>query len=335
MNKDQIIDWLKAMGCKVPLSQNRGGWVLSDCPRGWAHDNGHSAAEVFGVKIEPNVPMCNCFSCGYGGDLGKLLVEMKHRNKTSPTGKEYDFKTANNLIMTAEEEFDLDLSGPSFEEKLFSKKNQLYPFDEDWLASFMPALNSKIARDYLKTRNVPPEIIEAFDMRFDSDQGRICFPVRDFKNVLVGFHGRAIKASTQPRYRMYANAPQPDGHNNPIVWLGEAWVDFNKPMVVVEGPFDMAQVARVYRNITSPLFANPSVAKIERMADALDVVTILDRGKAGDLGRARFSNALPNHNVVHLQPPEHRKDPGIMTTEELVELLADYVKIDESEIIWS
>ena len=165
------------------------------------------------------------------------------------------------------------------------------------------------AKKYLAERAVTPASAEQLDLRADTDQRRICFPVRDFKRRLVGLHGRAVDAHTEPRYRMYLQA----GKNNPIVWLGEDWVDLNQPIVVVEGPFDLASVKRVYDNVVSPLFVNPSFAKMKRMTDALEWVTLYDRGAGGDAGRDKVSKLLGHdHVITHLHPPKGRKDPGEM-----------------------
>ena len=141
----------------------------------------------------------------------------------------------------------------------------------------MPVADYAPAMDYLATRPVSPALAAALDLRADTAEGRVCFPVRDFQGVLRGLHGRAIAGGTSPRYRMYSQA----GRNNPLIWLGEHWVDRTRPVVVVEGPFDLASVYRVYRNVASPLFANPPAEKILRMADALEQITFLDQRQGG------------------------------------------------------
>lgn len=123
---------------------------------------------------------------------------------------------------------------------------------------------------------------------------------------------------------MYTHAKR----NNPIVWLGETWIDQTKPIVVVEGPFDLTSVFRAYRNVTSPLFCNPPLEKIMRMSDALEWNTFFDRGRGGDSGRAKVDQALSaDHVVTHLPPPKGSKDPGEMSFDEIVEILAPVVQL--------
>lgn len=326
MTKSDVVEWLLAVGAVVPVAQGRGGWIVSNCPFGnWRHDHGKSGEDAFGVRLDPGLPFCNCFSCGYHGDAADATIELRHLEKQSPSGIDRDFGRAAELVEKADKEFVLNLDGPGVEEAL-ALKTLMHPFDEDWLDSFGPVLDFKKARAYLTQRNSPSEVLEAMDVRWDSDQERICFPIRDFKGRFMGLHGRTIHPNVEPRYRMY----NPKGNTNPLIWLGESWIDVDKPILIVEGPFDVVSAARVYRNICSPLFANPSFDKIRRMGDCLEVVTLLDRGKAGDQGRHRFEKSLPGSKVINLVPPDGIKDPGVATVDELVDMLGTFLDLDET-----
>jgi hypothetical protein len=234
------------------------------------------------------------------------------------------FKDANALIDAAEAEAELNLDVPDIEEMLFGKKEGLHVYPDWWLSSFAPVAGVGWAEDYLAQRAVSPAMALALDLRADLSQKRICFPVRGFTGQLLGLHGRAVDEADPMRYRMYLHAKR----NNPIVWLGESWIDRTRPIVVVEGPFDLASVLRVYDNVTCPLFVNPSADKIKRMSDALEWITLYDRGKGGDTGRAKVSRVLYRDHVVHhLQPPPGRKDPGVMSAQEVADLLKPFVKL--------
>jgi 5S rRNA maturation endonuclease (ribonuclease M5) len=323
VNKEQTLSWLGLVGAKPSPEQNRTGWVISSCPLGrWAHDHGKSNPAAFAAKLEPGDAFCNCFSCGFHGAQTDLVVELHRLNKLDPGPNKLDLGAAVQLISQAEEGIELELDGPDIEQVLFDKAQpHIYP--ENWLRSFPPPI-TKWATEYLIKRSVLPIIAEALDLRIDTNQRRICFPVRDFKDRLRGLHGRAVDADNPLRYRMYPY----HGQTNPEIWLGEHYVELDKPIVVVEGPLDLTSVARVYQNVVSPLFANPSVAKLQRMADAPEWITLLDHGKGGDTGRARISKAMPKHLVTHLLPPEGSKDPGQMSADELIELLEPHVELD-------
>jgi hypothetical protein len=318
------MEFLQTVGVTNANRYKRTGWVISACPLGpWNHENGKSSPEVFGVKIENGDPHCSCFACGYHGTLGSLAQRMIGLNKVQPR-IEAKWGHANQLVWEAEETQEFDFDIPGIEDVLAAKKEGLHEFPAWWLGGFPPAWDVAWARDYLQSRDVPLIVAAALDIRCDPDQRRVCFPVRDFGCKLVGLHGRALDENAEPRYRMYTHAKK----NNPIAWLGENWIDLTKPIVVVEGPFDLANVKRVYDNVASPLFATPSFDKLKRMSDALEWITLFDRGAGGDAGRARVTKALREDHVIHhLHPPKGRKDPGEMKVAELTEILSPLVPL--------
>lgn len=317
MSVERTVKILRLLGSDVSNLQNRTGWTLGTCPLApWQHDSGIDKNPSFGARRTGANPHVNCFSCGFGGTLVDLAHTIDHKNKTDPK-IDLDRKALHELLNQIEETFELDLDYPDIEQLLFGKTQAPYVFPSWWLDSFPSYAQIAEAKTYLQEREVSAQIAKFLDLRSDTQQHRVCFPVRNFAHELMGLHGRAIYKETEPRYRMYTQK----GHNNPLVWLGESWVDLSKPIVVVEGPFDVAAVLRVYPNVVSPLFANPSSEKLSRMADALEWVTLLDRGKAGDLGRNKISHVLSKDHVVeHLFMPEGRKDPGECSVEELKEL---------------
>jgi hypothetical protein len=320
---EKIVEFLSCLGVPHANKGKRTGNVVSRCPLGpWKHEGGQSSPEVFGVKIEQGDPKANCFACGFKGSLGLLMHKVRSENKLSPSGLVYDFKRANELLEEAEasQEFDFDI--PGIEERLAAGKKGLHEFPAWWLETFPSVQEALPAMSYLHKRGVTPAIAEQLDLRWDPAQQRICFPVRDFNGVLRGLHGRAIHEKTDPRYRMYTQA----GTNNPIVWLGESWVDLDKPILVVEGPFDLASVLRVYPNSVTPLFASPSDAKLKRMGDAMEWFTFFDNGTGGDNGRARVDKLFgKDHVIKHVVPPTHRKDPGECGVNDLLTCLVDLV----------
>lgn len=314
-------EFLKGLGCTVPQHQPRTGWVLSDCPLGpWRHTDGKSSAKVFGLRLSDG--HCKCFACDWAGSAEELVGDIYALSRPSLFSKTVippliaiDYKAVKSLLSS----FELtEPDWPTLDQKLLKQKASLHVFPEEWLESFPEALGVGWASKYLQGRGVPPQVVMDLDLRADTKQKRVCFPVRDFKKRLVGLHGRAVEPDVDPRYRMYLHAKR----NNQIAWLGESWVDFAQPIVVVEGPFDLAAVRTVYANVVSPLFANPSYDKIKRMSAASTWITFLDHGTGGDHGREKIEKAIgKDHIVHHVKPPEDIKDPGEMTPQQIYETL--------------
>lgn len=312
---------MKLIGCNPPMAQSRAGWTIGHCPlRPWLHEG---KGLTFACKDEFGDAHTTCFACDWHGSMTKLVVRMQELN-AQEHHVDVKWQDAFQAIIDSEADHNTLADHPTMEDIVFGGAKKITVFPEWWLDTFPKWRDVKFARDYLKQRGVADQLADQLDLRVDSVEMRVCFPIRDFAGRLVGLHGRAIDAKQEPRYRMYLYAKK----NNPLVWLGESYVDTERPILVVEGPFDVASVLRVYDNSVSPLFATPSQEKISRMADAREWVTLLDRGKGGEAGRKKISKSLgKTHVITHLAPPAHRKDPGEMTEAELVELLSPHLHL--------
>jgi DNA primase len=323
MNKDRALVLLNAISRQVPAQQSRSGWLTASCPlEHWTHDNGVDRNPSFGLNLEKPDPFLNCFSCGAHGSATEWLYEIAHRRKKDPDQHfTADIQTAMTMIQESINEAPSIEGLPSYDEMYAQGEVELVWFPEHWIDSFPSVLHVVWARKYLHERGVSMPLAMALDLRADTNQKRVCFPIRDFDSVHRGLHGRAVVAGVEPRYRMYTYEKQ----TNPIVWYGENWLDPQKPVLVVEGPFDVASALRVYDNVVSPLFANPSYVKIERLGMVEDWVTCLDTGKGGESGREKFTKALQGYNLKHLVP--EKKDPGSMTEDELRELLDPHLPL--------
>jgi DNA primase len=316
VKKEPVVEFLKAVGAAVPQHQPRNGWVISDCPLGpWKHKEGKSAPTVFGARLDDGV--CKCFACGWAGQPFDLLLDLKRLVKLTGKGA-INFKAAMDAVLTLDEESEFEPKWQTLDQRLAVTKKELHEFPAWWLDSFPFWSQISAAVAYLGERNVYAEVADFLDLRFDTTEKRVCFPVHDFSGKLMGLHGRAIQKGVEPRYRMYTQG----GENNPIIWLGERWVDPDYPIVVVEGPFDLAAVMAVYPNVVTPLFSNPSFDKIRRMAHVKEWVTFLDRGAGGDAGREKIDLVLGgDHSISHVLPIDGSKDPAEMTRESIKHVL--------------
>lgn len=248
-----------------------------------------------------------CFSCGFTGDMGDLLWEMRGLGYSIP-------KSAAGFVGSEMAQAPMSWSDQLLQglrkEAEVSRPTVLapVPFNEQWLDGFERAYTSigEQVHPYLTGRQVSWCTAESLDLRYDRVQRRICFPVRGFDGNLYGLHGRAIDNSISPRYRMY----RCDGHTNSSVWLGEEWVNFDRPVVVAESVFDLARVYEVYRNVVSPLTAALSKAKMGRLKNASGVVTLFDADIAGRRACKYLENELAGVSVTHATLPVGIADAG-------------------------
>jgi hypothetical protein len=323
MNKSSLEKFLAAMGWKAKSWSL--DWVTVSCPFAkWRHQKGTDNNPSFGLSITPGGhSWSHCFACNYHNDLSTMVYELRHLHGDE-TKQLFNLKAALQLI--ASEEEDAIEEAFDFSKQILSDQDDGdNPFPQWWVDSFPSALESGQALSYLHSRSVPVPVVQALDLRWDGLQKRVCFPVRDYKKQVRGLHGRAIFKGIEPTYRMYVFQQK----NNPIVWLGEHWIDPEKPIVVTESCFDLASVYRVYRNVICPLTASLSEAKIKRLQklDGFHYVTMFDGDKAGQQAEKKFKAVLKPPIYKRVLLPEET-DPGEMSTTEIMDRLADHVDFD-------
>lgn len=298
-----------------------GSWVQAACPLApWQHKSGRDSHPSFAVKVEPEAESpYNCFSCGGGPDLLTLVQALAAHGATAPR---YDLKTA---VALAVEDGDRPIRFTVKEWGAEADAEEYVTLPEPWLATFMPAAQSPRAMRYLKSRDVPDSVITFLDLRYDTEKDAVCFPIRDAEGVLCALRGRRLRPKGDaPKYHVYGDAK---GRRNTAVWYGEAWLDFDKPVLMVESVFDVASALRVYRNVCAPMTAGFSERRAARLKQAIEVVTVFDADPAGDKARARASQRLPGARVTHLYPPAGHKDVGDMSVADLRELLSGKLRL--------
>lgn len=319
MDSASIVQFLGHLRAKHV--QVRGKWVQCSCPLApWLHD-GKDDRPSFAVRVEPDKESYfNCFVCK-SGKLGQLLVELQYR-KAWNLG--YEIVPAWNLLeIEAAQKLNLHVKEWGAEQPDLTE----YVFPEEWLAQFEPAWGVPMAREYLIRRDVSEEIATFLDIRWDRSRLTVCFPIRNGDGELVSLRGRRVMPSDIP-YHVYRMMKE----ETPVVsWLGEHTVNWDKPVLLVESVFDVASVLRVYPNVLAPLSVGINQQRVKRIAKASEIVTMFDQGKGGDKAREIIQRYMGSAFIVHVMPS--KKDPGVMTEDELRDELGPALKLLPAAII--
>ncbi len=328
MNAEQIRSFCQILGAKIGPSKRK-GWVEICCPLAeFRHPKGRDRTPSFGIQLAPGRPSkAHCFSCGFSGTPGDIILELRHR-KGRNSG--IDFKTAYALAETDENLAGMEMQYAEQEPDDVVKKPVHY-FPEKWLGTFPHCEEIEEGLEYCASRATPLSVIKKLDLRYDPLEQRVCFPVRDFDGALVGLHGRMIvsKKKYKPRfpgdeylkYRMYVHAKQ----NNPVFWLGEEWVDLDKPVVVTESVFDLSRVFEVYQNVVCPLTADFSAEKAKRLRGASYLITLFDGDLAGRKGTVKLKRNLREVRFSNIALDEG-VDPGECSPKLIKELLNPFIQ---------
>ena len=168
------------------------------------------------------------------------------------------------------------------------EQKEFYYFPESCLTSFTPVSNVPKALQYIESREVDPEVAIALDMRFDTAKNMLCFPMRDFESHdITGMRGRNIDPTCHSKDKHHWYQYFVDNNGEKICcgdsrdpWMNEDRIDFKKPVVVVEGIFDLLKVASFYTNVIA--IGNKTVAgsKLARIKHVHSLVWLTDHGAA-------------------------------------------------------
>jgi hypothetical protein len=216
--------------------------------------------------------------------------------------------------------------------------------DVSALSPLAPKGVAQLGYDYLVGRGVPgerlDELITRFDLRFDEQERRVVFPVRDGGRDL-GYTARAIDARQRKRWLSY---PVEGGHKTTIYDADRVQHGGNT-LFVVEGPFDALMVTAAIQpgnnSVATAFFGSlPTDAQLALVVAAVPfyrmVYMMLDANVWGRCRRlAREVGKLagvPNVGAINIG--FENRDPGATRFEELQRLVAFASASWAPEIHW-
>ncbi len=282
-----------------------------------------------------------CYSCSEYGDLEILPYEMIYWARKNP--EEFSASYVKERAAKALEYLlDYQIEGATVSAvtvDLFAAK-EFSPYSEAWLSSYPPALQNPSVTKYLYSRGLSDEIIVELDIRAYSHNQYLYagFPYRNIEGVLAGMRGRGIdddyeysdEANEKRGWKLLKHRPiKPIDFesNESLVWYREDRLDLTKPVLIVEGQFDVASILPLYRNVTCLFTSNASPIKLSFFNDSAGVIILLDNDKDGSpahekiiKSRQTMGKYFTTQKTKYLQAfyPKGCKDAGEMSPDNLV-----------------
>ncbi len=335
MTEENIAALLHHLG--VDNGELFGDWYRASCPLAFArHKRGKDESPSFGVFHNPTGRSgFNCFGCNIKGHtLDALLTELHYyaARKELPPGISFNLSEAYKIV---EAENEIGYAGSEWE-KPEVKLKDFEAFPQWWLDSFPTVAKFEPAMAYLKSRGVPAKLWQHFHLRYDSSRKMLGFPFFNRDGKLAGMRGRDIRpGSNFPHYDYKWNQI----NNTQLILLGEHEIDYLKPLVIIEGQFDYANVyANAYRNVVSNLTASLSEPKLKKLELAVELIGMWDDDEAGAIANAICEQRFKNYHRMDWTPmgkyrqteedKDKFRDPGECNRLQLRELLGPYVKLD-------
>lgn len=319
MSKNFLVSLLDKLGVPKEDLVFSDKWVNFQCLFGHLHSSGKDNSPSAGIYLE-SPHSYNCFGCKTKGTLRKIVIQLKtERPKMS-----VDWDGVLSMIDTNVETDTLRV--PPVDQDEASLTPTIYP--DYWLENFEDAYTELEVHPYLLSRGVPPTTAKLLDIKYDPVRDRVMFPIRDRFYRLLGAQGRSL-GSNGLRYYCYPH-PLSNKVENKFALIGEERVEPLYPLVVTEGPFDMASVARLYPNVVCTMTSGASKLRLRRLLTlASEFVIFYDSGNAGEVGATDLSRALKSHGkkFVFLDPSDYgAEDPGEMDIVQLDKALKKVIK---------
>lgn len=218
----------------VTVHKSPRGWLVAKCPFAeFTHEFGTDSNPSFFIKVNPEgYSGYNCFTCHQHGNIPKMIQALE-------AYRSHDY---NSLLIRASM-YETPESFKSWEEVLVGEVQNVEPVDTDIYFKLYPKVTEfRDAMEYLKGRDISIETSEILEMRFDSEESRILFPVYDYKKNFYGFTGRSILPKSEWPSKRYSKVKDYAGLKKDRMILGEHLIREGMPLLLVEGLFALANM---------------------------------------------------------------------------------------------
>ena len=265
------------------------------------------------MHVDEEKGLFHCFSCGAGGDM--LGFYMRYNGLTFPEAVSDLAKRANITI----EKSTPPVKGDSQTSTLFKLNSAVSGFYHRVL---LESRKGGSARDYLEERKIPSDVIEEFrlgyapdgwdtlvkflkkhnippslaeklglvvkkqsgDGYYDRFRNRVIFPICNVEGKVIGFGGRRIKESDEPKY---INSPESEIYHKRKNFYGldssKDHIRKNKRAIIVEGYTDFLSLFSAgIKNVVATLgtsLTRDHVVTLRRYTDR--IVVVFDGDESG------------------------------------------------------
>lgn len=246
--------------------------IMTNCP---FHKGGQERRPSFGINR--NTMVCHCFACGWSGMLDDVISLVFGHDDCGFYGSQWLTKNFITISIENRKPLELDLTR-------HTKLDKHFYTDTEELEKY------RFYHPYMYKRGLTNELIEEFDIGFDSSTDSITIPVYDINSNLVFIARRSV----QGKFFHY-----PSGTTKPV-YCGERIVKNPKEQVVI--------TESVFNTLTCWKYGFPSVAlfgtgasnqyEILKKLPTKKYILALDPDEAGERGTQKLIHHLHNFKIL-------------------------------------
>ena len=275
--------------------------IMVQCPY---HKEGQERRPSAGIRKSDG--MFHCLACGETHSLPEVISYCFGHHNDMLFGHKWLIKNFVSVSSydSRRDELELDLIRSPIE-RVAEKINKY--IEEQELDRY------RYVHPYMYERGLTDEIIEQFDVGYDKSTDSITFPVRDKNGDCMFVARRQVKTKV---------FDIPKGVNKPLYGMYELSRVIPDKVYVCEGPFDCLRLWCNGKYAVAGfgcLFNNYQVKQLQDLP-VRSIVLALDNDEAGRKATERLKKLVTNKLIYTVELPEHRKDVGECTDDEIQNL---------------
>ena len=299
--------------------KNSGEDIMVQCPY---HGNGQERRPSAGIRKTDG--LFHCFACNETHTLAEVISHCFGKDSTGIFGWRWLLKNFATVQVTERKDLNVNLLMSRQNDQIDHRDEQIEYVSEEELDSY------RYTHPYMYERGLTDEIIDVFDIGFDSVSNCITFPVRDINGNCLFVARRSVKTKffnypqgvVKPLYGLYElyQCDYPDGYED----YDGVWHEishFPSEVIVTESMLD-ALVFWVVGKYAVALngLGNELQFKQLRELPCRKIILATDMDDRGLEARQRIRENIKNKIITEYFFPKGRKDANDCTRDELMSL---------------
>lgn len=276
--------------------------IMVQCPY---HKNGQERKPSAGIKKSDGT--FHCFTCGETHSLQEVISFCFGHTDDLVGAFGWNWILKNFLTINVEERKDIELDYNRNGNNVYGGAN-IHGVSEEELDSY------RVYHNYMWKRKMTPEVVDIFDIGYDSRTQTITFPVRDRKGNCLFIARRSVNT----KFFNY-----PSGVEKPVYGLYELYQlkEFPKEVIICESMIDCIYFWTINKYaIALNGLGNELQFKQLNQMPCRKFILCTDSDEAGMKARTRLKRNIKNKLITEYILPKGRKDANDCTLEELQNL---------------
>ena len=289
-----------------------GANVQTNCP---FHKGGKEKKPSFGINADKNV--CHCFTCGWAGSIERMVSECFGYVNNVSFGERWLRHRFSSVEIETRQLISFD--------RAKHRQASIY-VSEDELDSY------RYIHSYMYERKLTDDIIELFDIGYDSKTDCLTFPIRDINGNCLFVARRSVKTKffnypkevEKPLYGLYELHHKLMSEANPMWALTQFKLSDAREIYVCESMLD-ATTCWVYGKYAVALNGLGNDLQFKQLSElpCRKLILATDNDERGLIARSRIRKNVHTKVITEIDPksfPEGAKDINDLSKEEFLAL---------------